>query len=200
MLASTLARGHAIIGAGYLLGSIAAVLLLGGYAVIAVLAIRRFNAWVDRQPADRMAYRAGLALLPALGGLLAVGVAQFHGLHIRQQESTYSTLLQVIATLIIAVAVEAFALRTSPAEDSELPHFVSGLALGSLLGLVAAVVGTVIDHPGLFLLFTAAWTVVWLGIAAAWLPIARSQERLQAAQGRHGEAHARGPGHPSGEA
>jgi hypothetical protein len=156
--------GAALVGLVVLGGS---VFLLWGLKVLD-------DRVTARHPVATAAVNASV-VIPAVGVLLA-GIAQTTGADIEQGENVFGTLAQLIATLLIAFAVEAAAFRLAgrtQTERHELAVLVGGTAAGAVIGLVAAIWGLIHPWPGLVVLGIAVAAVLLLAVILVLRPVVR---------------------------
>lgn len=125
-------------------------------------------------PVATAAVTASVAI--PLVGLMLAWLAHTTGVEIEQDAAVFGTLAQLIATLLVAFALEVAAFRVAwrtPRERRELGVLMGGTAAGTAIGLMAAIWGLVHPWPGLVFLGTAVAAVLFLAVALVVRPVAK---------------------------
>jgi hypothetical protein len=146
-------------------GPVIAWLVVVGLSALLLWGAWALNARATASHPVMTAAVSALVAIPVLGLSIAWAVDDA-GVAIEQNADVFATLAQLIATLLIAFAVEASGFKriaeTTDVERRELAAIVGGLGGGAGVGLAAALWGLVHPWPGLAFLFTAIVAIVVL--------------------------------------
>jgi hypothetical protein len=161
-------------------GTVIGWLLAVGMVALLLWGAKALNTRATARHPVATAAVSALVAIPAMGLSLAWALGNA-GTAIEQDADVFATLAQLIATLLIAFAIEASALRPSAkvtaAEQRELAAIVGGLTGGAAVGLAAALWGLVHPWPGLAFLFTAIVAIAVLVALLVALPVSRILRR-----------------------